>query len=96
MKTAHRCLLAGLAITTPWLGAAGQASHSLRGTVSTVSGAPIAGASVFLLESLDAAVTDSAGRFLVRTEAAGTVTIVARHIGFAPGASSFRSTPTAR
>ena len=85
MKTTHRCLLAGLAIATPWLGAAAQASHSLRGAVSTVSGAPIVGASVFLLESLDAAVTDSAGRFLVRTEAAGTVTIVARHIGFAPG-----------
>jgi hypothetical protein len=75
MKTAHLCLVAGLAITTPWLGVAGQASHSLRGAVSTLSGIPIAGASVFLLESLDATVTDSAGRFLVRTGAAGTVTI---------------------
>src|ERR1043166_1107716 len=58
--------------------------HVLRGTTTAVSGAPIPGANVFLLESLDGAVTDSAGRFVIRTTAQGSVTIVARRIGFAP------------
>lgn len=57
--------------------------HLLRGTV-TAAGTPVGGADVFLLESLDGAVTDSAGRFSIRTSATGAVTIVVRRIGFAP------------
>ncbi len=60
-----------------------SASHLLRGTV-TAAGAAVRGADVFLLESLDAATTDTAGHFSIRTTAAGSVTVVARHIGFAP------------
>ena len=60
-----------------------QSVHVLRGTV-TAAGVPVRAADVFLLESLDAAVTDSAGRFSIRTAAAGSVTIVVRRIGFAP------------
>ncbi|HXT18964.1 MAG TPA: TonB-dependent receptor [Gemmatimonadaceae bacterium] len=59
-------------------------AHVLRGTVSSRTGAPVTGASVFLLESLDATTTDEAGRFTLRTSASGQVTIVVRHIGFAP------------
>jgi hypothetical protein len=44
----------------------------------------VSGASVFLLESLDGATSDSAGRFALRFTAQGSVTVVARHIGFAP------------
>ena len=58
-------------------------SHVLRGSV-TAGGAPVRGADVFLLESLDAATTDSAGHFSIRTAAAGSVTIVVRRIGYAP------------
>ncbi|MEP6493985.1 MAG: TonB-dependent receptor [bacterium] len=60
------------------------ASHLLKGTLTAASGAPVSGANVFLLESLDAALSDSAGHFSFRTTATGSVTIVARHIGFAP------------
>lgn len=60
------------------------ASHVLRGTLSTASGVPVAGANVFLLESLDGVQSDSAGRFTLRFTAQGSVTMVARHIGFAP------------
>jgi hypothetical protein len=58
--------------------------RTLRGVVSTVSGTPIPGASVFLLESLETAQSDSTGRFTMRTTAAGSITLVARRIGFAP------------
>src|SRR3954468_8888957 len=61
-----------------------DAAHSLRGLISTTTGVPVPGASVFLLESLETAQTDSAGRFIMRTTATGNVTLVARRIGFAP------------
>jgi TonB-dependent receptor-like protein/carboxypeptidase family protein len=66
---------------------AGQAppARVLRGSVSSVAGAPVAGANVFILESLDAAVSSADGRFTLRTSASGQVTVVARHVGFAPG-----------
>lgn len=59
-------------------------THSLRGVVATVSGVPVPGATVFLLEALESTQTDSAGRFTMRTTARGSVTLVARRIGFAP------------
>src|SRR5690348_5216926 len=75
------------AATTAWLppGAAAQrnVTHVLRGVV-TAAGAPVRGADVLLLEALDAAVTDSTGRFALRTAAAGSVTVAVRPIGFAP------------
>lgn len=85
--------------TRPWLytvctalvvGASGpavaqsSAVHTIRGTTKAANGAPIGGANVFLLESLESAITDSAGRFALRTSATGRVTLVARRIGFAP------------
>src|SRR5437868_15494313 len=65
-------------------GAQTPATHLLRGTVAVRTGAPIAGANVFLLEALDATLTDGEGRFALRTAAQDQVTIVVRHIGFAP------------
>ena len=59
-------------------------SHVLRGAVSSFQGAPLAGANVFLLESLDAVLSDGQGHFTIRTTAQGRVTLVARHVGFAP------------
>src|SRR5262249_61358670 len=59
-------------------------THVLRGVVSSLQGAPVSGASVFLLESMDAAPSGADGRFALRTTAQGRVTVVARHIGFAP------------
>jgi len=60
------------------------APHVLKGTLTTANGSPVSGASVFLLESLDAALSDPTGHFSLRTDAQGSVTLVARHIGFAP------------
>jgi vitamin B12 transporter len=60
------------------------ASHELIGTVFSAAGAPVPRAEVFLLESLDATVADDSGRFGLRTRAMGRVTVVARHVGFAP------------
>src|SRR5262245_42490322 len=60
------------------------ASRALRGVVATVSGAPIPGATIFLLASLESTQSDTAGKFAMRTTAVGSVTLVARRIGFAP------------
>jgi vitamin B12 transporter len=59
-------------------------ANTLRGRLSTVSGAPVPGANIFLLESLDVTQSDSSGRFTIRTSAKGSITIVARRIGYAP------------
>ena len=65
--------------------AAAQApAHTLRGVVKSLNGTPVAGAEAFLLESMDAATSDNAGGFGIRTGASGNVTLVVRHIGFAP------------
>jgi vitamin B12 transporter len=64
-----------------------QSSDSVavvRGTVHAIEGTPIAAADVFLLETLEGATTDSAGRFSIRTTQHDSATIVARRIGFAP------------
>src|ERR1700694_177659 len=86
-----RSLLAGI-LAVASLAAATQAMDAqspdstrfVRGTVRGGDGSPIAGADVFLLESLDGATTDSAGRFTIRHAQRGGATLVARRIGFAP------------
>jgi hypothetical protein len=85
MRTHHRLyasLAAAAFIAAP--AAAQTSTHVLRGTARAANGTPIPGVNVFLLESLDATQTDSAGRFTLRTTAQGEVTLVARRIGFAP------------
>src|SRR5262245_34138022 len=88
MKRLYTLVLAALALLALRLSAAAQASNAeprvLRGLLKTTSGSPVPGANIFLLESLDAALTDANGRFVIQTKANGTVTIVARKIGFAP------------
>src|SRR6476620_6096721 len=56
----------------------------VRGMVRSADGAPIFAADVFLIETLEGATTDSAGRFAIRTTRHDSTTIVARRIGFAP------------
>jgi hypothetical protein len=60
------------------------AIHTIRGVTTAANGSPLAGTNIFLLESLENAITDSAGRFALRTSARDRVTVVARRIGFAP------------
>ena len=55
----------------------------LAGTVRGLSGEPFAGAQVRVRDASSAAVTDSAGRFVVRDLPAGTQILVVRHPGYA-------------
>ena len=82
-------LIQALAIIAPSIVAAQTAaSHTIRGSTTTLAGTPVPGAEVFLLESLDAVTTDGAGNFVLQTTAQGSVTLVARHIGYAPASLS--------
>jgi hypothetical protein len=86
MKRLYTLVLAALALIALRLSAqtSNPEPRTLRGLVKTTSGAPLAGANILLLESLDAALTDADGRFVIQTMANGIVTLVARKIGFAP------------
>jgi hypothetical protein len=56
----------------------------VHGTVSTVDGTPIAGARVALHPGPGGTVTDSAGRFALDGQPAGTGTLIVRRVGFQP------------
>jgi TonB-dependent receptor-like protein/carboxypeptidase-like protein len=56
----------------------------LRGRIVSEPGAPIDGANVFLLETLDGALTNPAGVFAIRTAHRGVATLVVRRVGFKP------------
>jgi hypothetical protein len=79
MKTAFRLtlvsalLVAGSAAARR-LSAQTSTSHAIRGVVNATNGAPVAGVNIFLLEAADVAISDTSGRFTIRTTAKGTVT----------------------
>jgi hypothetical protein len=56
----------------------------LRGRVVGENGAPIDGANVFILETLDGALSNAAGHFSIRTGHRGVATLVVRRVGFRP------------
>lgn len=56
----------------------------LRGRVSRIDARPIAGATVYVLETLEETRTDSTGRFELRSTHRGLATVVARAVGFVP------------
>jgi hypothetical protein len=91
MKTSFRlavvsALLFGLPAAVRPASAQVSTPHAIRGVVIALNGTPIAGVNILLLEAADVAITDTDGRFTIRTTAQGTVTVVARRIGFAPAA----------
>src|SRR5262245_47136438 len=55
---------------------------AVRGLVRGAMGAPIDQANVFLLETLDGALTDSVGRFTIHSTHRGAATLVVRRVGF--------------
>jgi hypothetical protein len=81
-------LLATVAVISTRAEAFAQAAHTaeaaLRGRIVTDAAAPVEGANVFLLETLDGVLTDSAGRFAIRTAHRGVATLVIRRVGFKP------------
>lgn len=56
----------------------------LRGEVRDRTGAPVPGANVFLLETLDGVLTNDDGGFAIRTGHEGVATLAVRRIGFRP------------
>lgn len=55
-----------------------------RGVVQRTDGTPLPRATVYLLETLESAATDSAGRFRLRAAHRGVATLVVRGVGFRP------------
>ncbi len=77
-------LLFGLAVTSPPVASAqGTASVSGR-VVDSTSAQPVAGARVGILGSSIGTLTDRDGRYVLQGLAAGTITVRAQRIGFAP------------
>lgn len=63
-----------------------DAQATIRGTVRATHGPPVAGANVFLVETLDGALSDSAGRFSFSTSHTGRALLVVK----APGRGEVR------
>lgn len=64
------------------VGLAGQESSRVRGSVREPAGGAIGGANVFLIETLEGALTDSAGVFGFESAAEGPVTLVVQRFGY--------------
>lgn len=67
--------LGAQAATTP-------AARTVRGIVHTGDSRPIDAANVFIIETLEGAVTREDGRFAIPTAASGPLTIIVRRLGF--------------
>jgi hypothetical protein len=63
----------------------------LTGTVSDPSGASLETANVFLIETLEGAMTDARGAFVLRTRRSGTGTLAVQLFGYKAHASRSRS-----
>ncbi|WP_419161540.1 TonB-dependent receptor [Candidatus Palauibacter sp.] len=78
------------AIATAWIwalvlvpaGLAGQEASRVLGSVREPAGGALGGANVFLLETLEGALTDSAGIFSFESAARGPVTLVVQRFGY--------------
>jgi hypothetical protein len=66
---------------TPCL-AQGDSITVLRGVVRASTGAPIEGANVFVLETLDGVLTGADGTFAIRARASANLTLIVRRPGF--------------
>jgi hypothetical protein len=61
--------------------AAAQQPRTVHGTVRLPSGEPVVGANVFVLETLDGALSDATGAFVLRTSAPAAAVLVAQRLG---------------
>lgn len=77
----------GLYVLGLWLSASGLLAQEpfrpLRGEVRDAAGHPVAGANVFLLETLEGDLTAADGTFSFDTSHTGPATLVVRHLGYA-------------
>jgi hypothetical protein len=65
------------------LPATAQPPRVVRGVVQAQGARPLDAANVFIIESLEGAVTREDGRFAITTSAAGSLTLIVRRLGFA-------------
>ncbi len=56
----------------------------ISGSVETVSGSPVSGANVYILDSYDGGTTDSHGRFAFATDLEGEQTLMISFVGYDP------------
>lgn len=73
------------ALSVLWLGPAGlfaQETYRVAGSVRGPAGTTLNGANVFLLETLDGALTDSAGIFRFESGGRGPMTLVVQRFGY--------------
>jgi hypothetical protein len=61
-----------------------QSASTISGSVLATGGRPLAGATVFVLETSEEVTSDASGRFVLRTSYRGVATIAARQLGFSP------------
>ena len=71
-----------LSLAIPGAVAPGQETSTVEGRVRDPVGHPLAGADVFLLETLEGALTDVAGAFSFTTGSTGSVTLVLQRHGY--------------
>jgi vitamin B12 transporter len=64
------------------VGSADAQDRPVKGLVVSTEGAPVPGANVFVLETLDGLVTSADGRFSIRTTEPGNITLVVKRLGF--------------
>ena len=89
-RQAEAVKMQGAALLTVWIciftlvpaGLPGQESSRVQGSVREPAGGAIGGADVFLLETLEGALTDSAGVFSFESAAEGPVTLVVQRFGY--------------
>lgn len=73
-----------LMVTTfAWPLAAQSTKTTIRGLVRSLAG-PVAGANVFVLETLEGVLTDSTGAFAIQAAAPLPLTLYVKRIGFVP------------
>src|SRR5262245_11208383 len=58
------------------------APRTIRGVVRTAEGIPVVSANVFVLETLDGALSSEDGRFAVTTTQPGSLTLIVKRLGF--------------
>jgi hypothetical protein len=78
MRVAHRVLLASLLSGST----ASAQERPIKGVIVTAERAPVPGANVFVLETLDGLVTGADGRFSIRTTEQGAVTLIVKRLGY--------------
>lgn len=71
-----------LAAVPHWALAQTDSTPPVRGVVQTTKGAAVGDANVFVLETLEGALSGADGAFLIRTREPGPVTLVVRRVGF--------------